>query len=390
MAKRPLVALGCLLVLLAVGTALLTHAGRDQAKQPAPAQSAAPVPPQRTTAGRAVTVTLSFAGDCTFGTVNSDSSAARFPAVYRRSHQIDYPFHLVQLWFRRDDLTVVNFECTLTNAAKTADKRWHFKGNAKYAQIFPLSSVEAVGLSNNHSHDYLQAGFEDTLANFRRAHVPVFYQNRPYMTTVRGIPVVIIGDCTVVGENTTRLNGVQQRVLGEIKRYKKPGNLVVVVLHWGSELAPVPFQWQQTLGHTLIDAGADAVIGHHPHVVQGIERYHGKYLAYSLGNFAFGGNSTARFPETFMLRLKFRVHGGKTTSTMSLVPCLTTSSETRNGTGVLRNNYQPMPVYGKAADTITTLVLKRSAGLKYGVRTVSHRRKRETNATGKSVSLSAD
>jgi len=367
MAKRPLIALGCLLVLLAVGTALLTHAGRHQAKQPAPAQSAAPVPPQRTTAGRAVTVTLSFAGDCTFGTVNSDDSAFRFPAVYRRSRQLDYPFHLVRPWFRRDDLTIVNFECTLTNAVPTADKQWHFKGDARYASIFPASSVEAVGLSNNHSHDYLQAGFNDTVASFRAAHIPVFYQDQPYITTRHGVQVVIIGDCTVVGENTTRLDGVQQRVLGEIKRYKKPGNLVVVVLHWGSELAPVPFQWQQTLGHTLIDAGADAVIGHHPHVVQGIERYHGKYLAYSLGNFAFGGNSMARFPETFILRLKFRVHGGKTTSTMSLVPCLITSSWTKSRTGVLRNNYQPIPVTGEAAAEVTALVLSRSAGLKYGV-----------------------
>jgi poly-gamma-glutamate capsule biosynthesis protein CapA/YwtB (metallophosphatase superfamily) len=277
----------------------------------------------------------------------------------------------MQPWFRNDDLTVVNFECTLTNAAKTANKQWHFKGKARYAAIFPAGSVEVAGLSNNHSHDYLQAGFDDTVANFHTGHVPVFYQNTPFVTTVQGVQVVLIGDCTVVGENTTWVDGAPQRVLGEIKRYKKPGNIVIVVMHWGSELAAVPFRWQQTLGHKFIDAGADAVVGHHPHVLQGIERYKGRYIAYSLGNFAFGGNSLAHFPETIVLRLRFDIKGGKTAvREASIVPCWTTSSRARNEVGVLRNNYQPKPVFGQTADRVIALVLARSAGLKYGVKRI--------------------
>ncbi len=332
-------------------------------------------PPQRTFASRTPgEITLSFAGDCTFGTVNGDDSAARFPSIYRRSGLIDYPFHRVKPWFQRDDLTIVNFECTLTDAAKTAPKQWHFKGDAGYAAIFPAGSVEAVGLSNNHSHDYLQAGFNDTVANFRRAHVPVFYQNRPYVSTLHGVQTVIIGDCTVVGENTTQIDGVPGRVLREIRRYKKPGNVVVVVMHWGSELAAVPFGWQQRLGHAFVDAGADAVVGHHPHVVQGIECYHGRYIAYSLGNFAFAGNSLARRPETFILRLRFQASGGRiSVLPASIIPCRTTSSHARSA-GVLRNNYQPAPVFGRAADQIAALALKRSAGLRYGVKQLAYQR----------------
>ena len=322
-------------------------------------------------------VTLSFAGDCTFGTVNGDNSAFRFPTVYRKSGLKNYPFARVQPWFSRDDLTVVNFECTLTNAAKTADKQWHFEGEASYAAIFPAGSVEAVGLSNNHSHDYLQAGFNDTAANFRKAHVPVFYQNQPYVTTLQGIQTVIIGDCTVAGENTTVIDGAPKRVLSEIKQYKKPGNIVIVVMHWGSELASVPFPWQQALGHAFIDAGADAVVGHHPHVVQGIERYKGKYIAYSLGNFAFGGNSLARFPETFILQLKRQIlpnSGKRSVLEASVIPCLTTSGASRNDAGILRNNYQPTPVFGTAAGQIVALILKRSAGLKYGIKRIQYAR----------------
>ena len=251
-------------------------------------------------------------GDCTFGTVNGDGGAGRFPSVYRRSHQLDYPFALVKPWFLHDDLTVVNFECTLTDAAKTADKQWHFKGPARYASIFHAGSVEAVSLANNHSFDYLQAGFNDTVANFKKARVPVFYQNVPYITTLRGVQTVILGDCTVVGENTTVIDGVPARVLNEIRRYKRPGNIVIVMMHWGSELDTVPRPWQQAMGREFIDAGADAVVAAHPHVVQGIELYRGKYIAYSLGNFAFGGNSLARHPDTFILRLRFQVEGGKT------------------------------------------------------------------------------
>lgn len=340
---------------------------------PVRASKAAGARPTARVRRRPVEIVLSFAGDCTFGTVNGDGGPARFPAVFRRSGRRDYPFTLVRPWFRNDDLTVVNFECTLTNAVQTAHKQWHFKGPARYAAIFPASSVEAVGLSNNHSFDYLQAGFNDTVANFQKAHVPVFYQNRPYRTTLRGVETVLLGDCTVVGENTTRLDGVAARVRREIRQSKKPGNIVIVVMHWGSELAPVPFPWQQAMGRQFIDAGADAVVGHHPHVVQGIERYRGKYIAYSLGNFAFGGNSLAHFPETFILRLRFGVAGGKTRAmAAAIVPCYTTSGQARNEAGVLRNNYQPRPVFGRAADAVVALALQRSAKLKNGVKRLAY------------------
>ncbi|MDQ2730888.1 MAG: CapA family protein [Armatimonadota bacterium] len=316
-------------------------------------------------------IVLSFAGDCTFGAVNGDSGDGRFPSVYRRAGQPAYPFKLVAPWFRNDDLTVVNFECTLTNAVKTANKQWHFKGPAGYASIFPAGSVEAVGLSNNHSFDYLQAGFNDTVTNFKNAHVPVFYQTVPYITTLKGVRTVIIGDCTVVGENTTKIDGAPERVINQIRRYKEPDNIVIVMMHWGSELDTTPRPWQQDMGRQFIDAGADAVVGAHPHVLQGIERYKGKIIAYSLGNFAFGGNSLAHAPDTCILRLRFHTTGGRLgPADTSIVPCWVTSSQMTNEAGVLRNNYQPRPVFGEPAARTISLLLKRSSGLKYGMKTL--------------------
>jgi poly-gamma-glutamate synthesis protein (capsule biosynthesis protein) len=318
---------------------------------------------------------LSFAGDCTFGAVNSDYGDNRFPALYARSGQRNYPFALVEPWFVNDDLSTVNFECTLTNSVPTANKRWKFKGDGAYASIFPLGSVDLVGLANNHSFDYLQAGFNDTVENFKKAGVPSFYQNTPFISTIKGVQVVIIGDCTVVGENTTDIDGTPSRVLRQIKEYKRPDNLVIVVMHWGSELDTAPRAWQQTMGRSFIDAGADAVVGAHPHVLQGIELYKGRYIAYSLGNFAFGGNSLARHPETIILRLGFRLNGNYTFSNdLTVVPCLTTSGIKRNSKAILFNNYQPTPVFGIGADKIISILLQRSKVLKQGIHKINYLR----------------
>jgi len=313
-------------------------------------------------------IVLSFAGDCMFGAVNGDSSAVRFPSIYRKSGRPDYPFALVRPWFENDDLTVVNYEGTLTKADRTADKQWKFKGAHEYAAILPAGSVEVAGLSNNHSFDYLDRGFRDTVAAFHDAHVGVFYQNSPLITRLKGVETILIGDCSVVGENTTVTDGVAERVLEQIRRFKRADNIVIVVMHWGSELDTVPTRWQQETGRKFIDAGADAVIGAHPHVLQGMESYKGKPIAYSLGNFAFGGNFLARYPETIVLRLQFPVSSGRIgPAHTSIVPCHITSSKERNESGVVRNNYQPTPLFGKEADQTADLLLERSAVLQHGV-----------------------
>ncbi len=318
-------------------------------------------------------IVLSFAGDCSFGTVNGDNRRIRFPSVYERAGFLEYPFANMRPWFFNDDLTVVNYEGTLTEAVRTADKEWRFRGAPAYAAVFPASSVEAAGLSNNHSQDYLDRGFRDTSKALLEEHVGVFHQETPCIATYKGVEVVLIGDCTVVGENTTVTEGVAERVTGEIREYKHADNIVIVVMHWGSELDTVPTPWQREHGRQFIAAGADAVVGHHPHVVQGIECYQGRYIAYSLGNFAFGGNSLTRHPETLVLRLRFGVRGGKpVVAGASIVPCQVTSTEKRNRKGTLRNNYQPKPVFGREAARTAALLIERSAGLEYGVKAMEY------------------
>lgn len=382
---KKLFGVGILLIIVGLAAALIMWqhkepgSGRDHQVKPAPSlkndsglvnstKSAQDDP-------KSNEIILSFTGDCMFGAVNGDSSAIRFPAIFQKSGQPDYPFADMKPWFQNDDLTVVNYEGTLTQAVPTANKQWKFKGASRYAAIFPAASVEVAGLSNNHSHDYLVRGLEDTVQAFKAAGVGVFYQNVPYITTLKGVQTVLIGDCTVVGENTTMTDGVEERVLQQTRRYKRADNIVIVVMHWGSELAAAPFPWQQEYGRRFIEAGADAVIGSHPHVLQGIERYKGRYIAYSLGNFAFGGNSLARYPETFVFRLRFHIHDNKVgVPDAEIVPCHITSSKKRNEEGILKNNYQPKPVFGKEADRVAALALARSALLDDGVKQIKYQR----------------
>jgi poly-gamma-glutamate synthesis protein (capsule biosynthesis protein) len=317
-------------------------------------------------------IVVSFVGDCTFGSVNGDRSTGRFPAVYKRSGKKDYPFALVHSWLVGADLSVANFECTLTNATKTAQKQWKFKGDKEYASILRAGGIDVVSLANNHSHDYKEQGFQDTIHNLKVADIGIFYQNSPYITTVKGVQVVVIGDCTVVGENTTRIDGCPARVAAQIHRYKRPDNIVIVMLHWGCELDQVPQPWQQKLGQKLIDLGADAVVGCHSHVAQGIEFYKQRFIVYSLGNFAFGGNSLAHHPETFILRLSFFTENDKIRRYgLSIAPCLTSSSNARTLDGALKNNYQPVALSGQKSSQVMQLILKRSAPLKFGIKRIA-------------------
>jgi len=305
-------------------------------------------------------VTLSFVGDCTFGDINDSGSSRGFDAVYKNSGSDTWPFDLVSGIFREDDLTVANFEGTITQHTEQADKQWHFRGKPEYASIFPASSVEAVSLANNHSGDYMEKGFEDTLAAFAAAGVPTVQKDKPYVTEINGIRVVIIADCSIVGENTTQTRGVSERVIRQIDEYKREDTVIAVFMHWGSEYSAAPGEWEKSAGRSYIDAGADAVVGCHPHILQGIERYNGAVIAYSLGNFAFGGNRQVSSPETVILQLKITLRGGSRTVDFTAIPCFTTSSGEIMDSGNLKNNYRPIPLEKDRAQQVLKLLEERS------------------------------
>ena len=124
-------------------------------------------------------------------------------------------------------------------------------------------------------------------------------------------------------------------------------DLIVACIHWGEEKATEPNEEQIEYGHRAIDLGADLVIGTHPHVLQGIEEYNGGIIAYSLGNFSFGGNDSPADMDTVIYQQTFTFKGNEKSSDITLIPC-TISSAYKSGI----NNYQPTPATGEKRDRI--------------------------------------
>lgn len=305
-------------------------------------------------------LTLTFTGDCTFGYFNELDTAARFPYIYEHSGSVTYPFDLTRQVFAADDITMINFEGTLTESTKHKRKQFYFRGKPEYVNILPSSSVEAVTVENNHSYDYYDTGYNDTVDTLKKAGIFCTSRYDPAVIDVRDYRVVMLSLCLI---DINFSDEYREQLENYIARYKNNSTVIVMNLHWGIEMAGVPQKSQIKAAHEMIDAGVDLVIGNHPHVPQGIERYNGHYIFYSLGNFSFGGNAKAKRPDTFMVRAMFGRDGdGKAVlKRFSVIPCLTTSS------GSVVNNYRPTPLYGKRGQQLIDRLISLSSHLNGGV-----------------------
>ena len=300
-----------------------------------------------------VSLTLSVVGDCTLGTDETFDYDTSLNAYYE-NYGADYFLQNVKDIFSADDLTIANFEGTLTDSDEREDKTFAFKAPASYASILTGGSVEAVNTANNHSHDYGDQSFDDTLAALDDAGIVHFGYDETAVMDVKGIKVGLVG----IYELYDHLEREQQ-LKDNIAKVKADGaQLIVVIFHWGNETETVPDSNQTTLGRIAIDEGADLVCGHHPHVLQGIETYKGRNIVYSLGNFCFGGNSSPSDMDTMIYQQTFTIDadGVKKDNVTNIIPC-SISSATYDG----YNNYQPTPAEGDEATRILGKINERSS-----------------------------
>ena len=300
-----------------------------------------------------VSLTLSVVGDCTLGTDETFNYDTSLNAYYE-NYGADYFLQNVKDIFSTDDLTIANFEGTLTDSDEREDKTFAFKAPASYASILTGGSVEAVNTANNHSHDYGEQSFDDTLAALDDAGIVHFGYDETAVMDVRGIKVGLVG----IYELYDHLEREQQ-LKDNIAKVKADGaQLIVVIFHWGNETETVPDSNQTTLGRIAIDEGADLVCGHHPHVLQGIETYKGRNIVYSLGNFCFGGNSSPSDMDTMIYQQTFTIDadGVKKDNVTNIIPC-SISSAAYDG----YNNYQPTPAEGDEATRILGKINERSS-----------------------------
>ena len=303
----------------AAEAAALQKAQEEEAAKKAKEEAAAVKDP--------VSLTLSVVGDCTLGTDETFDYDTSLNAYYDNNGK-DYFFKNVKSIFEADDLTIANFEGTLTDSDAREDKTFAFKAPAEYAQILTSGSVEAVNTANNHSHDYGEQSYTDTLTALDNADITHFGYDDTAVMDIKGVKVGLVG----IYELNDHL-GREQQLKDNIAKVKTDGaELIVVIFHWGNETETVPDTNQMTLGRLAIDEGADLVCGHHPHVLQGIETYKGKNIVYSLGNFCFGGNSSPSDMDTMIFQQTFRLSadGAVEDAGINLIPARVSSSDSTN------------------------------------------------------------
>jgi len=300
---------------------------------------------QETPEVQETTITISAAGDCTLGTDEGFNYKRSFKGKYDAVQDPAYFFQNVQPVFAQDDLTIVNMEGTLTEETTREQKQFAFKGDAEYAKILTAGAVEAANLANNHSFDYGKKSYEDTIAALEAEGISSFGYERTAVMDIKGMKVGLAG----VYELAEHIN-CKQDMLDNIASLKEQGaQIIIVSFHWGQEKENVPSDVQVELAHTAIDNGADLVLGHHPHVLQGIGEYKGKNIVYSLGNFCFGGNSAPSDMDTMIFQQTFTVKDGKLQedNVTNILPCKISSAYEEG-----YNNYQPILAEGEQKEKI--------------------------------------
>ncbi|MGN0152889.1 MAG: CapA family protein [Lachnospiraceae bacterium] len=297
-----------------------------------------------------IKITISAAGDCTLGidpTINHSFD------TYYQKYGSAYFFKKVKKIFSKDDVTIVNFEGTLTTSKNRAPKKYAFKGPDSYARILTKGSVEVVNLANNHSMDYGTAAFDNTKKVLKKNHIQYCHYGTIAYKKVNGVKIAFLG--------FSQINGVtNEQVKHTIQTAKKhKAKIIIVSFHWGIEREYYPNSTQKSLAHSAIDNGASLVLGHHPHVLQGVEKYKNCYIVYSLGNFCFGGNMNPADKDTMIFQQTFYVKNGKLLKKRDtrILPCsLSGSSYT--------NDYQPRLLTGSSKKRLIEKINRLSKDMK--------------------------
>ncbi len=288
-----------------------------------------------------ITITISAAGDCSLGNHHEQSYASSFNQAYDKAEDPGYFFENVKDIFEEDDMTIVNLEGVFTESEVRQEERtYNIKGDPSYVKILTAGSVEAVSMGNNHRLDYGVSGSDDTVQALESENIIYAYDKIVGMYEVKGIKIGYVSVNEVSwGQGSEKLitEGIE-------KLKEQEADLIIACCHWGIEKDNYIEEYQSKLGRFCIDAGADLVLGHHPHVLQGIEEYNGKYIVYSLGNFSFGANRNPADKDTMIFQQTFTFVDGEKQDgkDAKVIPCSVSSVAERN-------NFQPTPLTGEDA-----------------------------------------
>jgi len=291
-----------------------------------------------------ITITISAAGDVTLGGDASWGSYQNFMNEFiANDRDFGFPFRNVNHIFAESDFSIVNFEGTLTDQTRHRDKRFNFRVAPVFAASLVSGNIDAVSLGNNHSNDFFDAGYRDTIEHLDAAGILSFGNERNTIAEVKGINIGLFGFLS--WEDTSEQRDSIVAAIDDLK--SRGADLIIAYFHWGEENKYKPNKIQRDLGRFTVDNGADLVLGAHPHVIQGIEVYKGRNIVYSLANFSFGGNRWPPDYDTFIFQQTFTFIDGvlQEDNVTNIIPA-------RESSATFHNNYQPTIAEGREAERI--------------------------------------
>lgn len=273
-------------------------------------------------------VRVTFSGDVTLGFHVEEWADELVKKGTPKDQALVWGFERVKAVTRAADLFVVNLECPFTDKGTKLAKNFNFRARPELIAGLEAGGVDVASLANNHLMDYGPEGLFDTLTVLDTAKIARFGAGRsladaraPAIVDVKGVKVAFLGyfflgdrniepkeviatDATPgVAGHFSDTSALKAMLVADVRAAKKKADHVIPFFHWGREGRGVPEPYQVELGHAAIDAGASAVIGSHPHVLQGIELYKERPIVYSLGNFVFGGNWNPGDKRTALVHL---------------------------------------------------------------------------------------
>ena len=287
---------------------------------PAAPSTEPPVPVRSTVATEPATHTMLFAGDIMLSRlIGKEITQKKDPL---------YPFLLIASTTHAADLAFANLESPISTRGTKQGSEYSFRADPATAAGLTYAGFDVLNMANNHVWDYGRDAALDTMALLRDAGISYIGFGRNYDEA--NAPVIKqVGDTKVAFLGYTQFYSpvlwaderlglsslLPDKIVEEIQELKSSGkaDLVVISFHWGEEYKTTANEYQRELAHQLIDAGADLIIGHHPHVVQEVEKYdtadfpgnpaHEGWIAYSLGNFIFDQNFSPDTRQGLMLRV---------------------------------------------------------------------------------------
>lgn len=283
-----------------------------------------------------VEINLTFLGDCTLATQEGQYDSGTF-IWYSENKPPEYFFEKAYPYTCNDDFTIANCENVFSDTKlKTRNKGYTpafwFRSPAKNAEIFPSGNIEVVSIANNHTNDYGEQGMIDTISAIEATDKLSWGGTEKNLILEKdGVSIGLICD-------TIWLDTDVPRVISRIKDICNCTDLQVVFFHGGEEARHSEEKWKVQACHDMVDAGADLVVGGHPHVLQPLETYSGKHIVYSIGNFCFGGN---RSPENRTIIYQEKFVYDKSTHTLmenseNIIPFYVYTGSA--------NNFQPAPI----------------------------------------------